>query len=245
MSPFTPPFPDDGLPRLFDRAAPATRRRFAEVMTSFRAGEELAAVRPLDLAAVRAADAFAFEGVGLHLASHQPAALAALWPRLRPSEAALVAIGVGWAADRRSRPFKGIQAPAVPSALLGAHADGCGFHRALFRAFSLAHPRRFLADRQADFDRGVGRGAYFALGARPARLAECIERFPSERRPALWTGAGAALAFTGGLGRTDARDLAERGGQWLAKGVREGSDLRAHLDPTLPAHTHLALEVST
>jgi hypothetical protein len=210
------------LPRMMDRAEGSTRRRFEEVYDAFDAGGALAGTT-VDLDALRRLRPFAFEGLGRSLALHHPATLPSLWPALRRPEATLVAIGVGWANEERRREIP------VPDRHLADAADGRGFQRALFHAYALGHPRRFLHPAQPDFDRGVGRGIYFALGARPALLAPAVARFPHERREALWRGVGVALAFTGGVDRSAKRSLEKDGGAAVIAGLDRGAALRAAL----------------
>ncbi len=210
------------LPRMMARAEGGTRRRFEVVYEAFGAGAAMA-TDDIDLDGLRDRPPFAFEGLGHALALRAPERLASLWPALRPPERTLVAIGVGMANEERRREV------AVPAAHRGDAVDGRGFQRALFHGYALRHPRRFRHSAQRAFDRGVGRGAYFALGARPDLLMTTLARFPEGRRDAVWLGVGVALAFTGGVTAGARRSLEDAGGAPLRAGLERGTALRAAL----------------
>ena len=145
----------------------------------------------------------------------------------------LVAIGAGWALARLRRPLDagslGMTAHRTPDL-----ADGFGFFECLF------HPRATLERRSVpvpvtaigDFDRGAGRAAWFLFAGSVEGIAAAFQPFPDARRAALWTGAGFAAAYAGGVPAAGLKELATaagpnlgdcRKGAALAIGVRKVS----------------------
>lgn len=113
--------------------------------------------------------------------------------------AALSAIGAGKNTVFRRR-YDAIKAACSPE-LWPLAVDGFGFREAfLYRRRTLVqhHVPLWLPehDRSA-FDRGVGRGLWFTLGADTTRTRARIETFPASRQADLWRGVGFAAVYTG------------------------------------------------
>jgi hypothetical protein len=91
-------------------------------------------------------------------------------------------------------------------------ADGLGFHQGLFHHRRFVHrheePPDYLPryDRGA-FDSGVGRSLWWVEGASPQRIANRIQRFPSERQAELWNGIGTACTYAAGVGEDALSEL--------------------------------------
>jgi hypothetical protein len=104
-------------------------------------------------------------------------------------------------------------------------ADGCGFHHGFFspqRTIVCAAPARVSAEVRMNFDQGVGRSLWFVCAADPERIGEAIGRFAPERHGDLWSGAGLACAYAGGVVAATIVALRERAGVMLphiAQGV--------------------------
>ncbi|GAB3432900.1 DUF1702 family protein [Flindersiella endophytica] len=127
--------------------------------------------------------------------------------------------------------------------------DGYGFHEGFFRQ------RRHVAQRRVParlrgyarrvFDQGMGRGIWFWSGADIDRVAATIETFPEQRRPDLWSGAGFACGYSGGIDRDALEPLPAVAGPHraqLALGAAITSSVR-HQAGNLAAHNELACEV--
>jgi enediyne biosynthesis protein E3 len=181
---------------------------------------------------------FAFEGAGMALGladllDPPPERLRGQLEAPNFGFGTLVAIGAGWALARLRRPLDagslGVAAHWTPDL-----ADGFGFFECLF------HPRATLERRAlpvtatwtADFDRGAGRAAWFLFAGSVEGIVAAFQPFPDARRAGLWTGAGFAAAYAGGVPAAGLRELATaagpnledcRRGAALAVGVRTAS----------------------
>jgi enediyne biosynthesis protein E3 len=192
---------------------------------------------------------FAFEGAAMALGL-----LDALTPWQRDrvtafvrgagaAHAYMVHVGAGWALARLRRPFNDI--PHGMDPLLGwLAADGYGFHQGYF------HPRRFVHERAVParvsgyglraFDQGLGRSLWFIFGADPVRIGKAISWFPPIRREGLWSGAGLACAYAGGVLGDEAKYLAAsvganrralaQGAAFAAEARRRAGNPAAHTD---------------
>jgi enediyne biosynthesis protein E3 len=160
----------------------------------------------------------------------------------------IVHVGAGWVLGRL---------PISPGSLL-AHLDpvnrwlaldGYGFHEGFF------HPRTAIAEQRVPrkvsgyarhaFDQGLGRSLWFVEGANVLRIAAAIDAFPPERRPDLWSGAGLACGYAGGVRREEIEVLARAAGPWtpeLAQGVAFAAEARERAGHT-PDHTEIACQV--
>jgi hypothetical protein len=124
----------------------------------------------------------------------------------------MVYVGVGWALARLPRFRWRAVLPGDP-VLRWLALDGYGFHQAYF------HTDRYVRGRHRDaargwpvgsgrayagraVDQGVGRALWFVEGTSVDRIVATIEGFPAERRADLYSGAGLAATYAGGV--TDA-----------------------------------------
>jgi hypothetical protein len=117
-------------------------------------------------------------------------------------------IGIGWACARLPQWRWRRILPADPL-LCWLVLDGYGFHQAYF------HTRRYVDGRRRDAgggwpyrpasyvgratDQGIGRALWFVEGTDVERVAGRIETFPPQRRADLWSGAGLAATYAGGV----------------------------------------------
>jgi hypothetical protein len=127
--------------------------------------------------------------------------------------------------------------------------DGYGFHEGYF------HWRRFIAGGPVPprllgyecrvFDQGLGRSLWFVCGADVHALAEVIAHFSPRRRPDLWSGAGLACAYAGGVTGQSIRLMAQGSDLFrshLAQGVAFAAKARERAGN--PAeHTELACQI--
>jgi hypothetical protein len=154
---------------------------------------------------------FAFEGAAMALSLQD-----ALFPRSQTrfrsfltgpgkSHTYMLHVGAGWAAARlpwlRFRINSFIQ--RFDPLLKWLVVDGFGFHEGYFQ------PRRRIDSHDAPFglsgyasrafDQGLGRSLWFVCCADVAYIADTIAKFPPHRRRDLWSGAGLACAYAGGV----------------------------------------------
>ncbi|GAA3865704.1 DUF1702 family protein [Streptomyces sedi] len=203
---------------------------------------------------------FAYEGAGMGVAVSD--ALAP-WRRSRTRELLdgpgaphvyMVYVGVGWAMARLPRPlWRGL---ALPDPLLRWLAlDGYGFHEAYFA--TTRHVARHTPPRvrvpwadssgyaSRGVDQGIGRALWFVCGADVRRLADVVGDFPPARHADLWSGAGLAATYAGGVGDEDLAllvKLADRHGPSLAQGAAFAAKARVRADLVAP-HTEAATRV--
>lgn len=247
--------------RGFPADVPGIRERLERAGGAFVDGYNIA-LRHRDAPGALSASLLALDH-DLHGFAHEGAAMSlaildqlAPWSRSRwrefldanPRHRYLILVGGGWAMARLFR-------RGVPRFARGADAtswpllyDGYGFHQAFFRPAKYVRARRQppLAGYAAKaFDQGVGRSLWFVEGASAARIAATIGSFEPARRGDLWSGAGLACAYAGGLDRAGVAELRERAGAHaddLAQGVAFAATARVEAGNATAA-TELACEV--
>jgi hypothetical protein len=131
-------------------------------------------------------------------------------------------VGVGWAMARL--PVMRWRAIMPQDTVLRWLAlDGYGFHQAYFRtkqyvdgqhqgAVPLFQPASY-ANRAVD--QGIGRALWFVNGSDVARVAAMIGGFAPRRRGDLWSGAGLASVYAGGVAEADLELMTELAGEYL------------------------------
>ncbi len=192
---------------------------------------------------------FAFEGAAMALALLD---IVTPWRRDRVSRllqgsgaahAYMVHVGAGWALARLRRRFDDV--PAGMDPLLGwLAADGYGFHEGYFHPLRSVHeqavPARVSGYGLRAFDQGLGRSLWFIFGGDPVRIGTAISHFPPIRREGLWSGAGLACAYAGGVLGDEAKQLASaadanraalaQGAAFAAEARRRAGNPAAHTD---------------
>ena len=167
----------------------------------------------------------------------------------------MVYVGVGWAMARLPRfrwPVVDVKDPLLRWLVL----DGYGFHQAYFKTEKYVtqqyrEPRfpwpadgpRWYADQA--IDQGIGRAMWFIAGTDPELLATMIAKFPEERHGDLYSGAGLAATYAGGVTEEELKTFADRSGEHLP-GVAQASAFAAtaRLEAgLLVPHTDLATQV--
>lgn len=204
---------------------------------------------------------FAYEGAamgyamldGLGLAGRQNVAAFLAGPG-RP-HIYMAYVGVGWACARLPRFRWPSVLPADPL-LCWLVLDGYGFHQAYFRT------RRFVEERwqepatkwpypgAADYanraiDQGIGRALWFVEGTDVNRVADRIATFAPPRHRDLWSGAGLAATYAGGVDESELRDFWELAGEYRPN-VAQASAFAAEarvLAGLVTPHTELATSV--
>lgn len=133
-------------------------------------------------------------------------------------------VGIGWAMARLPRLLWGRASAAATDPLLRwLVLDGYGFHQAYFRTDEYVFGRRpvdaFPWPRGGPagyaarvVDQGIGRAMWFVAGADPALLADLIDAFPAARHQDLYSGAGLAATYAGGVDEARLRTLRLRAG---------------------------------
>ncbi|TYK52511.1 DUF1702 family protein [Actinomadura decatromicini] len=163
-------------------------------------------------------------------------------------------VGAGWAMARLPRPlWRRIRLP--DPLLRWLAADGYGFHQAYFateRHVTRREPARprlpwpdesGYASRAAD--QGVGRALWFVCGGDVERLAATIGGFGPGRRADLWSGAGLAATYAGGVDGAELeklRKLASGFRAEVAQGAAFAAATRLRAGLVVP-HTGVATDV--
>jgi hypothetical protein len=156
-------------------------------------------------------------------------------------------VGTGWALARlpwlRRRPARFV---ARLDPLLGWLAiDGYGFHEGFFHAHrTIGRQRRPIGlsgYAHRAFDQGLGRSLWFVTGADIASLASTIARFAAGRRADLWSGAGLAATYAGGVERESLEQLRAAAGEFLphvAQGAAFAAKARLRAGNPVPHTEH-------
>jgi hypothetical protein len=244
--------------RGFAPGAAASQARLEAIGRTFIAGYNAWLARELDgeLARIPAElHGFAIEGAAMASALLDQLApwRRGRWAQLladRPEHVHMIHVGAGWAVARLGRSLR--RAIARRDPLLGwLIADGWGFHQAYFQPARWAHGQRRLpaswgyAARAVD--QGIGRALWFIAGADPARVANHIAWFGSERRADLWSGVGLAATYAGGWAPADLAALAALAGRCraeLAQGAAFAATAR-HIAGNAAGHTEAAAAALT
>jgi hypothetical protein len=167
----------------------------------------------------------------------------------------MVYVGVGWAMARLPRfrwPVVDVKDPLLRWLVL----DGYGFHQAYFKTAKYigqqyreerfpwpAEGPQWYADQA--IDQGIGRAMWFVGGTDPEVVAAMIDKFPEDRHANLYSGAGLAATYAGGVTDQELRSFAGRAGAHLplvaqASAFAATARLEAGL---LVPHTDLATRV--
>jgi hypothetical protein len=148
----------------------------------------------------------------------------------------MIYVGAGWAMARVPR-SRWSRLELGDPLLRWLALDGYGFHQAYFHTDKYVHDQF----REPDLpwaaagtpwytnhvvDQGIGRAMWFVGGAAPAIVADMIDAFPRERRPDLYSGAGLAATYAGGVDERELRLFRSRAGVCLPN-VAQGSAFAA------------------
>ena len=197
---------------------------------------------------------FAYEGsaMALYLLDHLSPWRESHWQRFLDGPARthmyMVHVGAGWVFGRL--PIDPVKAIARMDPLLRWLAiDGYAFHQAYFRPQQavyggLIEPNLTGYARRA-WDLGIGRALWFVEGIDVKRIATRINTFSPQRRGDLWSGAGLACAYAGGVEESEIQTLLDSTGQHrsqFAQGVVFAAKAR-QLAGSVATHTELACRV--
>jgi hypothetical protein len=161
-------------------------------------------------------------------------------------------IGIGWAMARL--PAARWRAVMPEDEVLRWLAlDGYGFHQAYFRTSQYVHEQyqaRIPLWEPGDYanqavDQGIGRALWFVNGSDVRRVAETISRFAPARRGDLWSGAGLASVYAGGVDAADLKLMAELAGEHrpdAAQGAAFAAKARLLAGLVMP-HTETGVQV--
>lgn len=164
-------------------------------------------------------------------------------------------VGVGWAMARLPR-FRWSKIQAPDPLLRWFVLDGYGFHQAYFRTARYVHrqyqepgfpwpfdgPDSYVS---RVIDQGIGRAMWFVGGTDVDHVADLIDAFPESRRPDLYSGAGLAATYAGGVDEAELHRFAKRAGPHrpdVAQGSAFAAKARVRAGLVTP-HTHVATEV--
>jgi hypothetical protein len=205
---------------------------------------------------------FAYEGAGMGFAMRDGLPFGGRWMSAflggRGAEHIyMVYVGAGWAMARLPR-FRWAKATTgLPDPVLRWLAlDGYGFHQAYFRTEK--YVRRHYQERDfpwpgegpawyADqaIDQGIGRATWFVCGSDPGRVADTLDAFPAARRADLYSGAGLASTYAGGVTEAELLLFRERGQAYLPQIAQASAFAAAARVQTglVTPHTELATQV--
>lgn len=141
-------------------------------------------------------------------------------------------VGAGWAFARLPMsPLRALQRAQGLSRWLAL--DGYGFHEGYFSwrrtVIERRRPRGLDPEALRVFDQGLGRSLWFVKGAAPQAIAAQIAGFESQRHADLWSGAGLAAAYAGGLSASQFHTLGQLAGLHfpaLAQGIVFAAEAR-------------------
>jgi enediyne biosynthesis protein E3 len=148
----------------------------------------------------------------------------------------MVYVGVGWAMARVPR-FRWSSMYTADPLLKWLVLDGFGFHQAYFRTERYVREQyqepdfpwpgqgwSWYADRV--IDQGIGRALWFVCGTEPGLVADTIAGFAEERQADLYSGAGLAATYAGGVDRDELLTLWDRADKYRVN-VAQGSAFAA------------------
>jgi hypothetical protein len=167
----------------------------------------------------------------------------------------MVYVGIGWAMARLPR-FRWPKAADLDPLLLWLVLDGYGFHQAYF------HTRKYVEQQYQDqafawpggrygwyanraIDQGIGRAMWFIAGTDANLAASMIDRFAEQRRSDLYSGAGLAATYAGGVDEQELRLFWHRAGKYrpqVAQASAFAAEARVKAGLVVP-HTWIATEV--
>jgi enediyne biosynthesis protein E3 len=205
---------------------------------------------------------FAYEGAGMGYAVRDGLPFGGRWVRQclegrGTDHIYMVYVGVGWAMARLPRLRWGKATAALTDPVLRWLAlDGYGFHQAYF------HTDKYVRGQYQDprfpwpaegpawyanraIDQGIGRAIWFVCGTDPNLVADTLDAFDTSRRADLYSGAGLAATYAGGVDRAELEVFLERGQAYLpqiaqASAFAATARVRAGL---VTPHTELATSV--
>ncbi|WP_328499732.1 DUF1702 family protein [Streptomyces sp. NBC_00457] len=146
----------------------------------------------------------------------------------------MVYVGVGWAMARLPRfRWAKVSAAAADPLLRWLVLDGYGFHQAYF------HTDRYVRRQYQEpnfpwpaggpssyasrvIDQGIGRAIWFVGGADPEMAADLIDAFDETRRADLYSGAGLAATYAGGVDKEELQAFMRRAGNHMPQ-VAQGA----------------------
>jgi hypothetical protein len=164
-------------------------------------------------------------------------------------------VGIGWAMARLPR-FRWSRLHTPDPLLRWLALDGYGFHQAYFRTGRYVvqqfreRPFPWPAGDPSGYaerviDQGIGRALWFVGGADPAVVARLLDRFPEDRRPDLYSGAGLAATYAGGADEAELRLFWQRAGAYrphVAQGSAFAAGARVRAGLVVP-HNEVATQV--
>lgn len=205
---------------------------------------------------------FAYEGAGMGYAVRDGLPLGGHWIRdclagRGDEHIYMVYVGAGWALARLPRMrWKHATAGMTDPILRWLALDGYGFHQAYFHTGKYVRGQYQEPDFPWPFegpswyanraiDQGIGRAAWFVCGTDPSLVADTLDTFDLSRRPDLYSGAGLAATYAGGVDEAELRTFLDRGQAYLpqiaqASAFAATARVRAGL---VTPHTELAARV--
>lgn len=167
----------------------------------------------------------------------------------------MVYVGIGWAMARLPR-FRWPKPASLDPLLRWLVLDGYGFHQAYF------HTAKYVQGQYVDpafpwpagnhgwyanraLDQGIGRAMWFIGGTDVGRVTELLDSFPEQRRPDLYSGAGLAATYAGGVEEEELQQFWEHAGDHrplVAQASAFAAEARVRAGLVVP-HTGLATRV--
>lgn len=167
----------------------------------------------------------------------------------------MIYIGVGWAMARLPR-FRWSRVKVADPLMRWLVLDGYGFHQAYFRTedYVTRHyqepefpwpteGQRWYSNHA--IDQGIGRALWFVGGTDPRLVADLIDGYPAARHADLYSGAGLAATYAGGVDEQELQAFRDRAGEYrpqLAQGSAFAATARIEAGLLMP-HTAVATGV--
>jgi hypothetical protein len=160
-------------------------------------------------------------------------------------------VGAGWAYARLPWLRRRIEAAIrhLDPVLRWLVIDGYGFHQGYFHWQTATQPNAIPAQLSEHarhvYFQGLGRSLWFVKGSDPLRISETIARFDSQYHNDLWSGAGLACAYAGGISQSEIQELRRRAGEHsgaLAQGAAFATKTRLFAG-NLARHTETACAI--
>lgn len=200
---------------------------------------------------------FAFEGAAMgltlldHLSLWKGKGLQSFLNGPGAAHVYMAHVGAGWAVARLPWLHRHAEQylTRLDPLLCWLAVDGYGFHEGYFN-WRHAVERQAVPDQlkgyaRRVFDQGLGRSLWFVEGADVLRISSTIASFGRERHADLWSGAGLACAYAGGVDQADIeamRMAAQPYTSQLAQGAAFAAKVRQRASNPA-AHTEMACKV--
>lgn len=164
-------------------------------------------------------------------------------------------VGIGWAMARLPR-FRWPAGDGLDPLLCWLALDGYGFHQAFFRTERYVHEQFEepdfpwpAGDRSGyaarAIDQGIGRAIWFVGGTDVPVVTKLLDSFAPQRRADLYSGAGLAATYAGGVDADELQAFWDHAGEYrplVAQAGAFAAEARVRAGLVVP-HTNVATQV--